>query len=313
MDHVIFGRTGLDVSVVGLGCGGDSHLGLDTGGSEEQAIGVIQHALELGVTYFDTADEYGTETVVGKVLSPVRDEVVISTKTKPLRPDGSVLSAEGLRSNVNDSLAKLQTDYIDIFFLHMVRDRHYDHCVEVLLPVLDDLKRSGAIRHIAITEGSRSDPRHEMLQRAVLDDYWEVMMLAFNPFNASARRLLFPATIAANVGIDVMCAARGPFSHTGEMHEVITALIESGELDASSIDQDNPLGFLLGHGDALSVIDAAYRFARHEPGCHVVLTGTGSKTHLEENVASINRGPLPTSDIEELDRLFGHLQRLTKD
>ena len=313
MDHVIFGRTGLDVSVVGLGCGGDSHLGLDTGGSQEQAIGVLRHAFDLGVTYFDTADEYGTEEVVGKVLSPVRSEVVISTKTKPLRPDGSVLSAEDLRSNVMDSLAKLQTDYIDIFFLHMVRERHYNHCVEVLLPVLDELKGSGAIRHIAITEGSRSDPRHDMLQRAVLDDYWEVMMLAFNPFNASARRLLFPQTIEKNIGIDVMCAARGPFSHPGEMDEVITALIDTGELDPTSIDRENPLGFLLNHGDAISIVDAAYSFARHEPGCHFVITGTGSTKHLEENIASINRGPLPASDIEELDRIFGHLQRLTKD
>ncbi len=313
MDRVVFGKTGIDVSVVGLGCGGDSHLGLDTGGSVDGARTVLRHALELGVTYFDTADEYGTEEVVGEVLSPVRAEVVISTKTKPLRPDGSVLTPEDLERNVDASLRRLRTDYIDIFFLHMVRERHYDFCRDALFPVLERLRDAGKIGHIAITEGSRSDPRHEMLQRAVHDDLWEVMMLAFNPFNASARRLLFPATIEHNVGIDVMCAARGPFSHPDEMRSVIDALIVSGELDASAVDRENPLGFLLHEGGANSVTDAAYRFARHEPGCHVVLTGTGSARHLEENIASINRGPLPPEDVTRLNDLFGHLQRLTKD
>jgi aryl-alcohol dehydrogenase-like predicted oxidoreductase len=312
VDRVKLGRTGLEVSVVGLGCGGDSHLGLDTGGSEDQALDVIRRSLELGVTYFDTADEYGTEELVGKALAPVRNEVVISTKTKPLRPDGSVLDASGLRANVADSLAKLRTDHIDVYFLHMVRERHYSYCVDVLLPVLEELKMKGTIGHIAITEGSRSDPRHDMLQRAVVDDFWEVMMLAFNPFNASARRLLFPQAIAKNVGINVMCAARGPFSHADEMREVVAGLIASGEIDGASIDRQNPLGFILKHGSSNSVIDAAYRFARHEPGCHVILTGTGNTAHLEQNIASINAGPLPDADIEELDRLFGHLQRLTK-
>ena len=313
MDTVKLGATGLEVSVVGLGTGGDSHLGLDTGGSEDQALEVIRRSLELGVTYFDTADEYGTEELVGRALAPVRAEVVISTKTKPLRPDGSLLRAEGLRGNVFDSLTRLRTDYIDVYFLHMVRERHYAYCVDELVPVLTELKGAGTIGHIAITEGSRSDPRHEMLQRAVRDEHWEVMMLAFNPFNASARSLLFPQTIARGVGVDVMCAARGPFSHPEEMREVVKALVGAGELDPDSVEMDNPLGFILKHGDSRSVIDAAYRFARHEPGCDVILTGTGNVAHLEQNINSINAGPLPETDVAELDRLFGHLQRVTKD
>jgi L-galactose dehydrogenase len=313
VDEIVLGKTDLKVSVVGLGCGGDSHLGLDTGGSDSQAIGVLQRALELGINYFDTADEYGTESLVGKVLEPVRSEVVISTKSKPRRPDGSRLDAAGLRRCVDDSLEKLRTDYVDIYFLHMVRIADYQHCLDELVPVLVELRNKGVIRHIAITEGSRSDPRHDMLQQAVEDDIWEVMMLAFNPFNQSARRLLFPQIVANNVGTDIMCAARGPFSHPDEMREVVKALIESGELEGTGIDRDDPVGFAVHEGGAESVIDAAYRFARHEPGCDVILTGTGSVHHLEQNVASINRGPLPSDDVAALERLFGHLQRLTKD
>ena len=63
---------------------------------------------------------------------------------------------------------------------------------------------------------------------------------------------------------------------------------------------DDPLGFLLGAGGAASLPEAAYRFARHEPGCHVVLTGTGSVDHLAENVASINGPPLPADHLAQL-------------
>jgi len=313
VEQVTLGRTGLRVSVAGLGCGGDSHLGLDTGGNETQALEVIRRAVELGITYFDTADEYGTEEVVGTALLPVRDEVVISTKTKPLRPDGSLLDAKGLRLNIERSLKRLQTDRADVFFLHMVRERHYRYCVEELLPMLDECRSMGLIGSIAITEGSRSDPEHAMLQAAVSDNYWDVMMLAFNPFNQSARDKLFPMTIANDVGVDVMCAARGPFSHPGEMREVVAALIAAGDLDASVIDREDPFGFVVHHGGASSVIDAAYRFARHEPGCNVILTGTGSVAHLEQNVASIGRGPLPEDDVRQIQALFGRLQRKTKD
>lgn len=150
---VVLGRTGLEVSVVGLGCGGDSHLGLDTGGSMDQALEVIRRANELGVTYFDTADEYGTEEIVGRALASVRDEVVISTKSKPLRADGSLLSAVELQENIHASLERLQIDHVELFFLHMVRERNYRYCLDELLPVLVGLVESGTIGHIGITEG----------------------------------------------------------------------------------------------------------------------------------------------------------------
>lgn len=312
MEQVRLGRTGLEVSVAGLGCGGDSHLGLDTGGSIENAKAVVQRAFELGITLFDTADEYGTEELVGEVLAPVRAEVVLCSKTKPLRADGSLLDRAALVDNVRTSLRQLRTDRIDVYYLHMVRPKHYEYCRDELLPALEGLRASGEIGHIAITEGSRSDPRHEMLARAVPDGCWEAVMCAFNPFNSSARRLLFPHTTSHDVGVVVMCAARGPLSHPDELRRVVAELVSSGELSRSQIDEQHPLEFLL-DGGATSVIEACYRYARHEPGCDVVLTGTGSTAHLEENVASIGREPLPVADLERLDELFGHLQRMTRD
>jgi len=138
-------------------------------------------------------------------------------------------------------------------------------------------------------------------------------MLAFNPFNQSARQLLLSRAINKNIGIDVMCEARGPFSYPDEMRSVIASLFASGALSDTAIDREDPLGFVIHHGGAASVIEAAYRYARQEPGCHVVLTGTGNLAHLEQNIASINRGPLPIAEVQLLERYFGSLQRTTKD
>ena len=81
MEYVTLGRTGLKVSVAGLGCGGFSRLGLGTGKSTAEAVVLIRQALDLGVDLLDTAAVYGTEEVVGEAIKHVpREDVVIATK-----------------------------------------------------------------------------------------------------------------------------------------------------------------------------------------------------------------------------------------
>ena len=77
------------------------------------------------------------------------------------------------------------------------------------------------------------------------------------------------------------------------------------------VDLDDPLGFLTADGAAASVVDAAYRFFRHEPGCGVILTEAGSREHLEQNLRSLARGPLPAAVLERLTALFGGLDHLS--
>ena len=89
MRYVTLGRTGLKVSVAGLGCGGHSRLGQRTGKTKDESVRLVRHALELGINVIDTAEVYGTETIVGEALQNVaRDEVVLSTKK--LCPDAQV-------------------------------------------------------------------------------------------------------------------------------------------------------------------------------------------------------------------------------
>ena len=310
MDTVVLGRTGLEVSVAGLGCGGHSRLGQATGATEKESVRLIHRALELGVTYIDTARAYGTEEIVGRGLVGQRDQVVVSTKTHP-QGGGGPLTSQALRESVHLSLRRLQTDRVDVFHLHGVDIDLYEHCVGELVPELQRLRIEGDLRFLAVSERFGADPGHAMLQRALLDDCWDVVMVGFNLLNPSARDRVFPLTQDKNIGVEVMFAVRRTLSQPDELRRVARQLVEEGHIPEGAIDLDNPLGFLLRPGLTESVVEPAYRFARHEPGCHVVLTGTGNLAHLEDNISSINSLPLTTEEAEGLRRLFGHLDHLS--
>ena len=294
----MFGRTGVEVSVAGLGCGGHSKLGQSTGASEAESIDLLRRALDFGVNFVDTARAYGTEEIVGRALEGRRDRVVLSTKSSAWGSDGKRLNARGLRKVIGQSLKRLRTDVIDVFHLHGVDDNDYDYCLTELVPELQQLRDRGAIRFLALSEQFANDTGHVMLRRAVQDDCWDVMMVGFNVLNPSARDRVFPATIANGIAVEVMFAVRRVLSRRRALSAVISALRDEGRIDATGVDFDDPLGFLVHEGGAESVVDAAYRFVRHEPGCTVVLTGTGNVAHFEANLRSINAGPLPAGDLD---------------
>lgn len=310
MDKVVLGRTGLETSGAGLGCGGHSRLGQATGRTEKESIAIVKRALDLGVTLIDTARAYGTEEIVGKAIEGRRDEIVLSTKASPRNREGRV-DADGLRKSLEKSLECLRTEALDIFHLHGVSEELYDHCVDVLVPEMFRLREEGKIRFLAISEHFGRDTGHMMLTRAVNDDVWDVMMVGFNLLNPSARDRVFPMTITKDIGVLVMFAVRRVLSQPGELRRVVGDLLSQEAIRSENVDSEAPLGFLVRPGSASSVVDAAYRFVRHEPGTHVVLFGTGQVAHVEENIASITKGPLPPEDLEQLGQLFGHLDNLS--
>jgi aryl-alcohol dehydrogenase-like predicted oxidoreductase len=125
--------------------------------------------------------------------------------------------------------------------------------------------------------------------------------------NQNARRPVLEKARANKVGTLCMFAVRNIFSRPGLLEETVAALAAEGKVPAELAKVKNPLGFLVHSAGAESVVDAAYRFARHEPGIDVVLFGTGSIEHLRANVRSILRPPLPAGDVQRLRDLFGHL------
>jgi aryl-alcohol dehydrogenase-like predicted oxidoreductase len=310
MEYTTLGRTGMKVSVAGLGCGGNSKVGQGKGQSDDDSVALIRQAMDLGVNFFDTARAYGTEKVLGEAIKSVpRDSVVISSKHQA----GGV-SADHIARAVDVSLRELQTDYIDIYHLHGVHPGDYDHAINVLAPVLLRAQEQGKIRFLGITETSPHDHGQTMLNRAVNDDCWDVMMLGLNMMHQVARRQVLPFTIERRIGTLIMFAVRNLFSVPGKLQQTMQTLAADGKVPAELADNDDPLGFLVhDDGGAESVIDAAYRFVRHEPGADVVLFGTGNPKHLESNIASILRPPLPEADTARLAELFGHLQGVGLD
>ena len=303
MEYRTFGRTGFSVSVAGLGCGGNSRIGLGSGRSEAESIALVHAALDLGVNLFDTAAAYGTEALVGKALKGVpRERVVIATKASWGR-----LSPERVVASLDRSLRQLGTDYVDIFQLHGLSPAEYRHAREVVAPALLKERDKGKLRFLGVTEAASSDAEHEMIALAVADGIWDSAMVAFHMLHQNARERVFPLTRKHGVGTLLMFAVRNLFSQPARLKATLRELAAAGAVLQSLAEAEDPLGFLVHDGGARSLVDAAYRFVRHEPGVDVVLFGTGEVEHLRANIASLLAPPLPEADRDRLKELFGPL------
>jgi len=304
MDRVILGRTGLECTVMGVGCGGPSRAGQSTGNTVAESVAVVRQALDAGINIVDTSEAYGTEEIVGQAIRGLdRGSLALSTK-KGVR---GAISPQDVVQSLEASLKRLGTDYVDLYHLHAVVLEDYERLLHEIVPVMQRLRDQGKIRYLAISERFGADTQHAMLQRALQDDVWDVMMVGFNPLNQSARTRVFPHTIEKEIGVLIMFAVRRALSRPERLREVLDELIARGEVDPGEIDPRDPLGFLVHEGGATSVPDAAYRFCRDEPGTHVVLSGTGNPAHLQANLASFERPPLPEADRRRLEQIFRHV------
>jgi len=232
--------------------------------------------------------------------------VVISTKSL-IRKQGELQTPEQILAALEGSLRRLSMDHVDAYLLHAVAPKDYDYALTEVAPVLLREKEKGKIRHLGITETAPRDPTQQMLQRAVHDKLWEVMMLAFHMMNHGARRDVLPHTKANGIGTLLMFVVRNIFSQPDVLRTTLRELAESGEVPAELAERENPLDFLLHEGGASSLTEAAYRFVRHEPGVDIVLFGTGNVEHVASNVDAILKPPLPRADHDRLAALFGHL------
>jgi len=155
MQKRTLGKSGLDVSALGLGCMGLSH-GYGPPVETQQGIALIRAAVERGVTFFDTAEVYGpftNETLVGDALAPVRDQVVIATKFG-FTFDGSKQTGldsrpEHIRDVADASLKRLKIGVIDLLYQHRV-DPNVP--IEEVAGTVKDLIREGKVRHFGLSE-----------------------------------------------------------------------------------------------------------------------------------------------------------------
>ncbi|HEY9292466.1 MAG TPA: aldo/keto reductase [Microlunatus sp.] len=149
------GANGLEVSAIGFGCMGLNH-GYGQSLDESEAVAVIRSAVDLGVTFFDTAEVYGpytNEELVGKALAPVRDQVVIATKfgfsIEGGRSTGLDSRPDHIRSTVEESLRRLDTDRIDVLYQHRVDP---EVPIEDVAGTVKELIDAGKVGHFGLSE-----------------------------------------------------------------------------------------------------------------------------------------------------------------
>src|SRR5277367_3133091 len=161
MQKRTLGKSGLEVSALGLGCMGLSY-GYGPATEKEQAIKLIRTAFENGVTFFDTAEAYGpylNEEVVGEALAPVRDKVVIATKFGFI--DGKASAGlnskpENIRSMTEAALKRLKTDVIDLLYQHRVDP---EVPMEDVAGAVKELIAQGKVKHFGMSEASAASIR----------------------------------------------------------------------------------------------------------------------------------------------------------
>ena len=213
----ILGKTGLSVTQLGLG--GGCLPALED--KPDEALHAITRAIELGINYVDTAPEYGPcEERIGQILPPVRQHMIVATKTQDRTADGSMRLLE-------KSLKNLRTDYIDIWQIH-----HIDHQDEVkaifakdgAVKALQAAKEEGVVRHIGIT--GHYDPKP--LLTAIKRFEFDTILMAVNAADVhknSFQKELLPEAKKQNLGIIGMkIASLGKIFHAWGLNSMKDAL-----------------------------------------------------------------------------------------
>jgi hypothetical protein len=219
----ILGKTGLEVSV--LAFGGGSQFQKNENGMWEK---MLEEAVENGINLYDTSPNYsdfkmskdavGPDERFARILSPVRDKVLISTKVETRNP-------KEVRKELEESLSRLNTDYIDILMVHSLNDQdNVDEIGKGIYKEMQEIKKAGIARFIGFSSMSSADRSREMLEKFEVD----VALLAFNPTQYGRyAEIALPAARKQNTGVlgmKVMRDLAGELATPGELYNYALSL-----------------------------------------------------------------------------------------
>ncbi len=302
------GRTGLDVSLVGLGTGGPSQLGQATGRAPSESFRVVHAALDLGINILDTSPAYReSEMLLGQALQGIpRDRYILATKFNPNRiaPDAG---PEAFTEQLENSLRYLHTDHIEVLQYHGISPEDYRSIVDRFHPAALEAQRQGKIGHIGITETMGTDVHHKMLETALEEDLFDTFMIHYGILNQLAEGKVFPMAQERNVGVFVMGPVRMSLRTPEETVSRINHFIDQGWLDISRPDVSDPLGMGRVSQPTADVTRVAYRFAAAHPAVSTMLVGTGNPDHLRANVEDVLSGELTPEEVAYLRKTYGSL------
>ena len=323
MEMRIFGRTGMQLSSLGFGCGAVG--GLMVRGNPLDQERAIARAIEAGVNYFDTAVQYGngeSEKNLGRVLQDLKPaNIAVGTKVR-LPPADRERIADAITKSLEDSLTRLRLDRVDIFHLHnSITETGGGPALSVrqvmdeVVPTFQRLRQQGKTRFLGITAVGETAALHQVIDSRGFDSA-QVVYNMLNPSAADALPPNYPAqdygrlfnhTRAAGVGvIGIRVLAGGALSGSAERHPIASPAPEpigSAMHYEADVTRAGRLMPLVTEGFAASLTEAATRFALSHPAIGTILVGTATPQQFEDALAAVQKGPLPQAALERLSAL----------
>lgn len=308
MQYRALGTTDIEVSEIGFGAwaiGGDAWGPVE----DRDSIAAIRRAMELGVTFIDTADVYGdgrSERLVGQAINGNRDGVVISTKGGLMGHHRvAELAAvydrpEKVIDALDASLGRLGTDYVDIYWCHIWWDKHEE--TEAFLVAFDELKRSGKVRAVGVSTDSFDHLRHFNQDGGI-----DAVQFDYSILNRKAESDILPYAAEHGLG----CVVRGPL-FKGLLSGKFRADTAFGEGDIrqtwpgepwypAALDSVDRLRSMVGAGQTLTQL--ALQFVLAHPAVSTAIPGAKNEAQVEENVAASRSRALSQDDLSVIGAL----------
>ena len=316
------GRAGLEVSVLGFGCGAVG--GLMVRGNAADQERAVARALELGINYFDTAAMYGngeSERNLSRVLKSLKPQLTLGTKVRvPAAERGNIAAA--VTASLEASLQRLQLDHVDLFQLH-------NHIIEggggadltpqivlgEVVPAFERLRRQGKIRFFGITAVGDTAALHQVADAHAFD----TAQVSYNLLNPSAGATVAPGYPAHDFGdllahakaadmgvIAIRVLAAGALSGSEARHPLGSPSVEpigSGRDYRIDVERARRLEPLVREGFAGSLVEAAIRFVIANQAVSTALVGYSTLEQLEAAAAAVEKGPLPPAALDRLKTL----------
>lgn len=324
MDYLNLGRTGLKVSRICLGCmtygkppaEGEPKAGRHAWAlNEEQSQPFLKQALDLGINFFDTANVYSSgasEEVLGRFLrkNVRREAVVVATKVHGVmreEPNGRGLSRKAIFYELDQSLRRLETDYVDLYQIHRW---DYETPIEETLEALHDVVKSGKVRYI----GASSMYSWQFAKALYLADRhgWTRFVSMQNHYNLLYReeeREMIPLCLAEGIGIIPWSPlARGRLARAWQSETTKRSetdnfgnkmYAQTEEADHKVVNAVEALAKKLGTSQASLAL--AWMLAK--PGITAPIVGATKQHHLEDAVAAL-RLPLTEEEVRSLEEAY---------
>ncbi len=283
MEKRKFGNTGMAVTVLGYGAMEFRHV------DENQAGRLLESVLDAGINFIDTAPDYGpSEERIGKWIAHRRSEYFLATKCGCNIPKvggddapGHIWSGAQVRHNLEHSLRRLQTDYIDVWQVHSAEPAEL--AASDVLETMVRIQEEGKVRHIAVSMSGRAVGHGYGQLRSYLDGAWEQFAAIQVWYSALERASENALSEAAKRGKGLII--RGVVRPI-EPYATLADFVKKVGLDDLRAAGESAAQFLL-------------RFAIAHPALHTTIIGTKSLNHLADNIKAVDAGPLPADVLAE--------------